>query len=122
MTSEHQKQASRAITMIDTPVQLSCEPWLATELFICAALVADRQQVAPLALALELIDVRQHLLLSAEEAAAILRIFKKRGLLELRGEVLEFPDEVWKRLPRTRRGKLDTRSDALPQWQTIVES
>ena len=99
----------------------ACEPLLATEFLISAALLAtDASRTADLAQVLEFLDVRQHVALTAREVASLVAFLTQRGILMLSGHAVSFTDSGWDALPRTKAGALAISKRDKPKWLGLV--
>lgn len=121
MATSYEKNAARAIELLEQQEEIHRPPELIEEFLICVALLTDAGHPASLATVLEFIDARQHVMVAAEETAGAIRFLSDRALLERNGNFLVIPNAGWKRLPRTR-GKLDVSRAGLIRWQALINT
>lgn len=122
--SEHRRtvdDAREVLAKSEVALLDACEPLLAAEFLVSAALLATNEsRTVDLAQVLEFLDVRQRVALTAREVASLLALLTQRGFLKLSGHMVSFTDSGWDALPRTKARSLATSKRDKPKWLALV--
>lgn len=117
--SNYERNATRAVQLLDEGSGLRCSSELIEEFLICVALLAEDGHPVSVATVLEFIDARQHVMVEANEAAGAMLFLLDRGFIQRKDQVLAIPAPIWSRLPRKRK-RVDGSSGVRSRWRALT--
>jgi hypothetical protein len=122
--STYAEIASRAVQLLSgsDDSARTIDTVLLVDFGIAAAELADESLETPLARVIEMIDYRQHLMMTDEEVAAAVEHLQRRGLVRHEGDRLVFKRETWKVLPKNSSGRISATKRDRAKWVKLIGS
>lgn len=124
--SKYKQTAKDAVDLLKEYDSLSSreyDPRLAAEFLISSAVLSSskKSREVDLAAAIEFLDFRQHVGLTAREVSCLISSLTERGILEIKdGPRVFFTDRGWDSLPRQRSKSLAISKRDKNRWLSLV--